>query len=255
MLLDVNVPGINGFELLKTVRNEGFDGKAIFSTLSYDVEPKARFSHIKDRYYYLEDGTFNHLGVSYLILESKGVKKELYELKRRIFIGVALIVLFLSFVGFFLAKLFLRPLKSEIERIDQFIKDSTHELNTPISSLLMSVKSLLKEEHNNKKLKRIEISARQISDIYNDISYLFLRDIDMRKDEDIRIDKLTESRIDYLGALIEGKRLKVHLNLELLELRIDKKRATLLVDNLLSNAIKYTSDSGQIPHCGELYEE
>lgn len=223
-----------------------FDGETIFSTLSYDVNPKDSFSHIKNRYYYLDDGTFDHLGVNYLILESKGVKKELYELKKKVFAGVLLVALFLSFVGFFLAKLFLRPLKNEIQRIDQFIKDSTHELNTPISSLLMSVKSLLKEEHNSKKLKRIEISARQISDIYNDISYLFLSDIDVREDKYIRMDRLIENRIEYLGALIEGKRLKVSLSLEILELKIDENRATLLLDNLLSNAIKYTPNGGKI---------
>lgn len=51
LLLDVNVLGINGFELLETVRKEGFEGAAIFITALQDVKDLKRgFSSGADDY-------------------------------------------------------------------------------------------------------------------------------------------------------------------------------------------------------------
>lgn len=223
-----------------------FGDQPLYSELSETFKPPTRFYEKEGRYFYLHTGTFDHLDVNYLILESNGIGEELEALQQNILIGVLLVLLFVSITGFFLAKLFLRPIRNEMERIDQFIKDSTHELNTPISSLLMSVKSLLKEQQDNKKLKRIEISARQISDIYKDISYLFLNDVEHREERPLQLDSLIRERVEYFSPLMEGKRIALEQALCEKEITIDLKRATLLIDNLLSNAIKYSSPGGQI---------
>ena len=80
-----------------------------------------------------------HLGIFLLQL------KKIYILKKNknqlpfIFAFLYLFILLFLF-GFYLAKLFLKTNKKE-ERLNIFIKDTTHELNTPISAILMSTES------------------------------------------------------------------------------------------------------------------
>ncbi len=59
-------------------------------------------------------------------------------LKSDIFLLFLFIYSIVSIIGFYLAKLFLKPIKDEREKLNNFIKDTTHELNTPISAILMS---------------------------------------------------------------------------------------------------------------------
>lgn len=54
--------------------------------------------------------------------------------------------------------------------MDKFIKDSAHELNTPIT-VLMTLGFVLKMEKSRKRMKYILSSSKQISQIYNDIHF------------------------------------------------------------------------------------
>ena len=56
-------------------------------------------------------------------------------------------------------------------KLNNFIKDTTHELNTPISAILMSTENKTLSE---KQIERVRISAKRVSDIYSDLTYLFL---------------------------------------------------------------------------------
>lgn len=223
-----------------------FDDQPLYSTLQFSEKPKETFSHRDGHYLLLHRGTFDHLDVNYLILESEGIEKQLQDLHRKLFIGVLVIILFISTVGFFLAKLFLRPVRTEMERIDRFVKNSTHELNTPIAALLMSVKSLQKEQQDNKKLRRIEISARRISDIYKDLTFLLLKSDQPREDTLLQLDTLLYERLEYFTPLAESKQLIFETKIESTQITIEENRAVLLLDNLLSNAIKYSPTGGQI---------
>ena len=50
--------------------------------------------------------------------------------------------IFIGFIGYLLSKILLKPVRQRIESMDKFIKDSAHELNTPISVLMTSVSML-----------------------------------------------------------------------------------------------------------------
>ncbi|NQY19785.1 MAG: hypothetical protein HRT40_00515 [Campylobacteraceae bacterium] len=55
-----------------------------------------------------------------------------------------------------MSRLFVQPIKEERIRLDNFIKDTTHELNTPITAILMSCES---NNLSEKQIQRIRLRA------------------------------------------------------------------------------------------------
>ena len=153
-------------------------------------------------------------------------------------------------VGYVLLRLFLKPMRDAIQLLDRFIKDTTHELNTPVSTIVANIEMIDKSQLDAKLLKkinRIDIGAKTISNIYQDLTYLTLGNKIMANDEDLDIEQLAIERIEYFNSLAVAKR--VSLDLELIEntsLFIDKGKFSKLLDNLISNAIKYNKVNGSI---------
>jgi len=131
--------------------------------------------------------------------------------------------------------------------LDNFIKESTHELNTPISALLMSIKP--QEEMSEKSYERIKISAKRISDIYKDLTYLLLRNIDLetKSSKNITINKILKEQVTHLAPLAGKKKITISENYhDEIVTKIDDESLIRLVNNLLSNAIKYNKFNGKI---------
>ena len=79
----------------------------------------------------------------------------------------------IALAGWYLAKLFLKPIRSEREKLNHFIKDTTHERNTPISAILMSLEDESKTLTPTQ-IERVRLSANRISELYKDLTYVFL---------------------------------------------------------------------------------
>ena len=156
----------------------------------------------------------------------------------------------LMIIGFYLSKLFIRPMKEAVLLLDNFIKDTTHELNTPVSTILSNIEMLDKttlQESEVKKIRRISIAARTISTIYDDLTYLVLNHQVAHKDEDLNITVLLKERMDYFKDRYTQKKLTLYTDIDIeIILNIDKTKAIRLIDNLLSNAIKYNRIGGSI---------
>ena len=206
--------------------------------LSENFTEKAGRVRIVDR------STFGHKGVDAIVLEDDHFK-ELIARKRLEIVAVWLLSLIaVSILGYVLARLFMEPVRSRREKIDQFIKESTHELNTPVSALLMSVdaKGPDADEHD----ERIKISARRLSEIYADLTYLFLRSQE-EKPVMIELGSFIEREIERLLPLAERKKVTFSLDVKnRLPVLMDKESLTRLVNNLLNNAIKYNKIGGTV---------
>lgn len=190
------------------------------------------------------------MGEFYLVIETKDDGLWLQKtVQVSLLFGTVLFLLLLG-VGFLLSRLILRPVNEAIALLDDFIKDTTHELNTPVSAILTNIESMESDElppSVQKKLKRIEIASRTISTLYDDLTYLILNHDISYSDEDLDISHLLEERLEYFRHRIEQKKitLSLHIAPDVI-LTIDKTKATRLIDNLLSNAIKYNSMQGAI---------
>ena len=177
-----------------------------------------------------------HLGVRYIVLKENNLAKTLDELRLRIIGYLVFSFLLMGIVGYFLGRLFLQPVREQIESLDKFISDTTHELNTPISAILMTTQSLKKVEP--KKMKRLEASAKRLSVMYSSLTYRLEGKVE--PSELLCFSDIVKERVGYVKELIDSKHLHVVLDLEPTEVLMPKSSAHRLIDNLLSNAIKYS---------------
>ena len=206
----------------------------------YRVDDKIHYVKILDNYY---------LGAKYLIIEANDDKSWYHDTLRTIWIYGSIVLLFLSVFGVMLAKLFLKPMRDSIMLLDRFIKDTTHELNTPLSAILTNIEMMDKEvmiDKNRKKLERINIAAKTVSTLYEDLTYLTLEHEKGNYNEVLDLRKIIEERIEYFDALSKSKQINIVPNLEKVDFLMDRKKFIRIVDNLLSNAIKYNKRGGEI---------
>jgi len=222
----------------------------IFSTLKepkvnleeeiYRIADKIHFIKILDNYY---------LGAKYLIIEVPEDKEwYLRTMKTIWWSGTGVLVLLLG-IGWYLAKLFVRPMRHSILLLDQFIKDTTHELNTPLSAILANIETMDRsqmKESNIKRLNRINIAARTVSTLYEDLKFATLESDRIAEDEMLDMKQLLQSRLEYFEVLIQSRKLTLHKELHSANLYADRKMIERIVDNLISNAVKYNRRGGTI---------
>jgi two-component system OmpR family sensor kinase len=161
------------------------------------------------------------------------------------------IISFLIFIalGIFLAKLFIKPMRDSVILLDRFIKDTTHELNTPLSTILANIEMMdrsVMAEKNIKKLDRINSAAKSVSVLYKDLTYITLEQNKSNNDEQVNLKEIIEDRVEYFDVLASSKQITFSLDLDEASLYIDKNKIVRVIDNLISNAIKYNKRGGSI---------
>ncbi len=222
----------------------------IFSTLDDNIVRFDKEIYLKDNYIHLVKSLDNfYLGTRYLIIEIKDNKEWREDVLKDIGrYSLSFFILFLIF-GLFLAKLFLKPMRDSMMLLDRFIKDTTHELNTPLSSILANIEMMdtsIMTDKNNIRLSRINIAAKTVSILYKDLTYLTLEQERENEDEVIDIKNLIENRTEYFSILTQSKQLSCQLDLKDVSITIDRRKLTRVIDNLISNAIKYNKRNGII---------
>jgi len=200
-----------------------------------------QYVHVLDSYY---------LGTKYVVVEIDENRRWWVDTWKNILLyGGALLALFLA-AGLVLVRLFLAPMRNAIRLLDRFIKDTTHELNTPVNAILTNIEMIdprTLEPRTAKKIKRIEIGARTISNIYQDLTYLVLNHQIASQNREVDMSRLVQERVDYFNILAESKKIRIETDIQPgVKLFIDEGKAARLVDNLLSNAIKYNRRNGEI---------
>lgn len=215
-----------------------------------DVNFKKVISLSKGYIHFVVQIEKNKKGVKYLVYETKDNELWWKNALKEILLYGALLLMTLIVIGVYLMKLFLRPMKESIELLDNFIKDTTHELNTPVAAIVANIETIDKRDLDAKelkKIKRIDIAARTITNIYNDLTYLILHHDISHKNEAINLSSFIEERLEYFKIAMEQKRLEVKtLIAPDIVITIDKNKLGRLVDNVLSNAIKYNRVGGEI---------
>ena len=187
-----------------------------------------------------------HLKIKYILVKTESYFLKLHELQKYLLTLTFVSVLLIVIISIFLAKLFMRPVHTRIEQIENFIQDVSHELNTPITALKMSASRAIKKEVYDKKiLTNISISTKQLESIYNSLTYLNFNDAE-ENTRNIELKDVLQRVINYYEELTNAKEIKVVTSLESVEFKILESRAELLFSNLLSNAIKYSMPQSTI---------
>ncbi len=224
-------------------------GNTIASSLKYkDINLKEQMCDKAPRVQFVKKLNRSIQGVSFIVAEDSSMSKNIKNLKYLIFLALFFSSIFIAFIGYLLSILLLKPIKEKINQIDHFIKDSAHEINTPVTALLMSVSALKKKGFGEEKLLRhIAISSKQISDIYNTLSHVAFSDI-KKQDEIVEFDLKKEilKSIHFYKEIGEAKNVQIIDNLSASYIKMDKLDAQKLINNLLSNAIKFSHNDTSI---------
>ncbi|MBQ9877140.1 MAG: HAMP domain-containing histidine kinase, partial [Campylobacter sp.] len=190
----------------------------------------------------------NELSKANIFLIGKNIEKDLNSLKLKILFEFIISLIAIMLIAFYLAKLALQPLYDKISTLNRFIKDSTHEINTPLSIIMMSIETINKSEFNAKNLKRInniELAAKTLSRIYENLVFLSFKNKNPKK-ENINLKNIINERISYFTPFFTKKQLKLNKNLQNSFINANSYEITTMIDNLLSNAVKYSNPHGLI---------
>ena len=225
--------------------------KEIFSTLSTKRVNLYEDIYLHDgKMYFVKELEFYYLGARYTVLEIPTPIDWAKKVYQKLFLYGSIIFLVLVAIGYFLLLLLLQPMRQAISLLDRFIKDTTHELNTPVNAILSNIEMIEYETLDAslaKKIKRITIASKTISNLYDDLTYLVLSHRTHSQNEVVDLKALVEERMEYFHLLMESKKITQSLILqENITLFCDKKKITKVIDNILSNAIKYNNIGGNI---------
>lgn len=146
-------------------------------------------------------------------------------------------------IAYFIVRLSLRPLYEKIEFLDGFLRDTTHEINTPISVILMSAE--LFKSDPEKYLSNIKTAAATLSNLYEDLVALKFNKT-AAAPELVDVSAMIDERIEYFSAALAQKGINLRTDIDECELVTDKFKLRKIIDNLLSNALKYSDEGGNI---------
>ncbi len=185
--------------------------KEIFSTLHSKTVNLYKDIYLSDgRLYFIKELEFYYVGARYTVLEIPAPEEWEKNVYQKLFLYGSIIFLVLVIIGYFLLLLLLQPMRQAIALLDRFIKDTTHELNTPVHAILSNIEMIESDALDaslSKKINRIAIASKTISNLYDDLTYLVLSNHAHAKDEIVDLKVLVEERMEYFQLLMESKKI------------------------------------------------
>lgn len=130
---------------------------------------------------------------------------------------------------------------------DKFIKDSIHEINTPLAVIQANIELMRLTGHGSRHLIKIEAAVKIITNIYEDLSYFIKKDRFMVKKEVINISEFLKERVDYFKEPSQGANIGISFEShEQMFVSFDKTQLQRIFDNNIFNAIKYSKEGSEI---------
>jgi len=178
----------------------------------------------------------------YMIIQKpkKMFNKKIYNLQRKIILSQVLLLFIFASISYFLSKMALRPIREAVVKLDNFSKDLIHDINTPITSILLNMKLLKKDENfaSNKYLNRISKNIKDIHSLNSNLTIL------------LKENSLDIQNIDIFEIINESvdtyKKQYPNINIEVSSdeyfANINKDAFKQIISNLLSNASKYSKE-------------
>ena len=188
-------------------------------------------------YYFLTVVTFLSILYYFLVIISA----------ESIFLLAVIILSFVILSGIFISKLSVDPLQEHVTNLQNLSKETLHELNLPISTIIANTQMIKKntdDEKSLKRLSRIENACNMLEQRYNELDYMIKKQTLQQIKETINLKELVESRIEF----VQGIYPHVRFNTDLKSTKIisDEIGLSKVIDNLIDNGVKYSRNSNII---------
>lgn len=185
-------------------------------------------------------------GYLYTFIEGENVSQDLLLIRLQVLLSVLASFALIALVSRFLIKITLKPLESKITMLNSFIKDFTHEINTPLSVILLSIEQLEKQQNiDTTKFARMKLAAKTLSQTYSDLIFLTFPDTISNEEERIVMKEAIRERLEYFRLFFERKQIALSVDLQGdSTILASKSKINKMLDNLISNAIKYNKKGG-----------
>lgn len=150
-------------------------------------------------------------------------------------------------LGKMVARIAINPLMEHFDHLDQFSKETLHELNLPINTITANTAMLRKshtDEKSLKRLERIELAASMLKQRYDELDYMIKKQIEKEQIERFDIAELIEERRMFLQELYPN--VSWQIELEPTEVLLDRIGLAKVIDNLVDNGVKYSPKNPEL---------
>lgn len=158
-----------------------------------------------------------------------------------------LLVVLGSSIYYFLNRSILDEFFKGEEKLRGVLKETLHELNTPVATIELNSKMLekrLEDEKSIQRLERIKSACEDLLHLYEQMEYGIKEHIHNIEKEQFELAKIIEKSI-FKFKDIKGD-IKINYDGNSCMLFTDKNGFEKSIDNLISNAIKYNKTKGTI---------
>lgn len=217
-------------------------------SISYEIKDITLENFSMDNFKIEDDRFLKYMPYSwaggYILVEKDKSEyhKNLLTIKFTIIAFQVFLLFLFGVISYFLSVRALRPMQDAVTKLDNFSKDLIHDLNTPITSILLNIKLLSKKKEfiDNKPLSRIKKSVEDISELHNNLTILLQeKTMIIQKENLFEIVKdvvQTQQRIySEIDFIVEVKDFNAMIN---------KNAFKQILVNLISNACKYNKEDG-----------
>ncbi len=150
---------------------------------------------------------------------------------------------FLSAIALLMSLLFsfyaLSPLRKSLQLLEEFIKDIIHDLNTPITAILINLKMM---DSKNEEVESISQSAKAISMLHKNLDS-YLKEMQFQK-EKFYLKEVIDEQVAFFASMYDY--LDWDVQIENILIHSDRNAYSRIIYNLLSNACKYNTSNGFI---------
>lgn len=171
-------------------------------------------------------------------VKSKIIEKELNKMKNYTILLQILLLIFFFLLSLYLSKISLKPINDTISHLDRFLKDLIHDINTPITSILLNT-TMLKKQINDesllKKLTRVEHSANEMGSLYENLEVILKETLSKSM---VNLYPVLASKKEFF--LLKYSNILIELDEVKMEVNTNEKAIIRIIDNILSNACKYS---------------
>ena len=163
---------------------------------------------------------------------------------QNVFLLAVVLLCFVTLSGVFVSKLAIDPLQEHVTNLQNLSKETLHELNLPITTIITNshlLKKNIQDEKTLKRIARIESACAMLQQRYNELDYMIKTQSVQEIKETFDLDTLLHERVKFFHAIYPH--VVFELSLEKTQLFNDKTGLSKVIDNIIHNGVKYSQNN------------